>query len=143
MLRDSTKFWSQIKKFNRMYKLNRADKPRYLVRQDLEDFVDIFEEEVREVDDLLKDLRHRDNLSNMTELADWLGDLVVYCHTFADRMGINLPEVLNVIMESNFSKLDERGEPIYDHRGKVMKGPNYWKPEEKIRAILLDQLNNR
>jgi hypothetical protein len=39
-------------------------------------------------------------------------------------------------MESNFSKLDRNGEPIYDARGKVMKGPDYWKPEPKITEIL-------
>ena len=126
-----------------MYKKDRADKPKYLVRQDLENFIDIIYEEVGEGVELLNKLRHQDNLTNVTELADWLGDLVVYCHTFADQQGIHLPEVLNVIMESNFSKLDERGEPIYDARGKVLKGPNYWKPETKIREILLDQLNNR
>jgi hypothetical protein len=39
-------------------------------------------------------------------------------------------------MQSNFSKLGEDGKPIYDERGKVMKGGNYWKPEPKISEIL-------
>ncbi len=39
-------------------------------------------------------------------------------------------------MQSNFSKLGADGKPIYDERGKVMKGPGYWQPEPKIRALL-------
>jgi hypothetical protein len=39
-------------------------------------------------------------------------------------------------MESNFSKLGADGQPIYDERGKVMKGPSYWKPEPRIRSLL-------
>ena len=41
--------------------------------------------------------------------------------------------VLHIIMLSNFSKLDEDGEPIYDSRGKVLKGANYWAPEQFLR----------
>jgi hypothetical protein len=47
-----------------------------------------------------------------------------------------LDRVLKVIMESNFSKLGADGQPIYDQRGKVMKGPHYWKPEPRIKEIL-------
>jgi predicted HAD superfamily Cof-like phosphohydrolase len=60
----------------------------------------------------------------------------VYCASEAKRWGLPLDEILNVIMQSNFSKLDANGEPIYDERGKVMKGPNYWKPEPKISQLL-------
>lgn len=38
-------------------------------------------------------------------------------------------------MQSNFSKLGADGKPIYDERGKVQKGQNYWKPEPKIKAL--------
>lgn len=50
--------------------------------------------------------------------------------------GLDYWVVLDIIMQSNFSKLGEDGKPIYDERGKVMKGPNYWKPEPKIREYL-------
>ena len=79
-------------------------------------------------------------LDVMAELSDWLGDLVVYCASEARRWGLPLPEVLRVIMESNFSKLGADGKPIYDERGKVMKGPNYWKPEPKLRDMLSREL---
>ena len=47
-----------------------------------------------------------------------------------------LEDVLDIIMDSNESKLGADGKPIYDANGKFLKGPNYWKPEPKIRALL-------
>jgi hypothetical protein len=44
--------------------------------------------------------------------------------------------VLQIIMDSNASKLGADGKPIYDANGKFLKGPNYWKPEPKIRELL-------
>lgn len=128
-------FWKDIKKFNEMYKIHRADSVQPIDTSALTRFKDILQEEVDEVDDIILN-NYEYNLDKAVDLADWLGDIVVYCHTFADRMGIDLPKVLDVIMQSNFSKLGEDGEPIYDHRGKVMKGPNYWKPETKIKDVL-------
>jgi hypothetical protein len=57
----------------------------------------------------------------------------------ADRLvkfKATLEEVLDVIMDSNESKLGADGKPIYDANGKFLKGPNYWKPEPKIKALL-------
>jgi hypothetical protein len=45
-------------------------------------------------------------------------------------------------MDSNFSKLGADGKPIYDERGKVMKGPFYWKPEPKIKELLLERIKD-
>ena len=75
-------------------------------------------------------------LEVMTDLSDWLGDMIVYCATEAGRWGIPIEGVLEIIMQSNASKLGADGLPIYDERAKVMKGPNYWKPEPKIREQL-------
>ena len=47
-----------------------------------------------------------------------------------------LEAVLQIIMDSNASKLGADGKPIYDANGKFLKGPNYWKPEPKIRELL-------
>ena len=69
-------------------------------------------------------------------LADLLGDLQVYCASEMTKFGLPLDGVLDVIMQSNFSKLGADGKPIYDERGKVLKGPNYWKPEPKIHQLL-------
>ena len=72
----------------------------------------------------------------LTELADLLGDIIVYCASEMARYGIPQKEVLRIIMDSNFSKLDANGNPIYDENGKVSKGPFYWKPEPQIKALL-------
>lgn len=75
-------------------------------------------------------------LDCLTEQADWLGDMIVYCTSELHRYGLNPQVVLGIIMDSNASKLGEDGQPIYDERGKVMKGPGYWKPEPKLRMYI-------
>ena len=79
-------------------------------------------------------------IDTLTALADWLGDIVVYCRSEALKYGIPLEEVLEIIMDSNESKLDEDGMPIYNEQGKFLKGPNYWKPEPKIKELLLAKM---
>ena len=69
-------------------------------------------------------------------IADLLGDIVVYCRSEALKYGIPLEEVLDIIMDSNQSKLGADGNPIYDANGKFLKGPNYWRPESRIKALL-------
>ena len=69
-------------------------------------------------------------------IADLLGDVIVYCRSEALKYGIPLEEVLSIIMDSNESKLGADGKPIYDANGKFLKGPNYWKPEPKIKELL-------
>jgi predicted HAD superfamily Cof-like phosphohydrolase len=140
------KFYHDIERFNAMYRLDSNDSPTLLGPQRLRNFHEILSEEVTEGLDLAAkyeslvasrpELGEEDKLALLTELSDWLGDLVVYCASEARRWGLPLDRVLSVIMQSNFSKLGPDGEPIYDERGKVMKGPNYWKPEPKIADIL-------
>lgn len=142
-------FYQQIVKFNEMYKLPSNDEPTMLSPQRIKDFQDILGEEVEEANDihakyekLLEEnggtLTPEAHLEVLTDMSDWLGDIVVYCTSEARRWGIPLEKVLGIIMDSNFSKLGANGEPIYDERGKVMKGPGYWKPEPKIREMLTD-----
>ena len=58
-----------------------------------------------------------------------LADLVYVCYQYAENMGWFLDEALNRVHESNMSKLDEDGKPIYREDGKVLKGPNYKPPD--------------
>ena len=58
-----------------------------------------------------------------------LADLVYVCYQYAENMGWFLDEALNRVHESNMSKLDEDGNPIYRDDGKVLKGPNYKPPD--------------
>lgn len=134
-------FLKKIASFNSMYRLQVNKVPTLPSVEELKRFKSILQEELEEVEEIIMQIESGANgpeqqVKLLTELADWHGDMIVYCHTNAHRFGLPMDEVLDVIMESNMSKLDENGQPIYDERGKVMKGPNYWRPEEKISIIL-------
>ena len=129
-------FFEDIKKFNKMYNLPCNETPTNLGHERLKNFSEIFKEEVMEWTEIWDHEVDEGGKDTLVMMADWLGDLVVYCASEASRWGIPLEEVLGVIMQSNFSKLSSEGAPIIDERGKVMKGPNYWKPEPKIKELL-------
>lgn len=73
----------------------------------------------------------------LTDMADWLGDIQVYCASEMVKYGLPNNDVLGIIMQSNFSKLQLDGTTKYDEAGKVEKGPLYWKPEPKIKELIL------
>ncbi|TDK67338.1 nucleoside triphosphate pyrophosphohydrolase family protein [Sapientia aquatica] len=134
-------FANDIEKFNSIYKLPVNKVPTTNVgvpmAERLKAFKDILLEEVSEIDEIISAAEGgSDELATLTMLADLLGDLQVYCASEMAKFGLPLDGVLEVIMQSNFSKLGADGKPIYDERGKVMKGPNYWKPEPKISELL-------
>ena len=62
-------------------------------------------------------------------LVKELSDLVFVCYQFAATYGINLDKAMTLVFESNMSKLDDNGMPIYREDGKVLKGPNYQAPD--------------
>jgi predicted HAD superfamily Cof-like phosphohydrolase len=136
-------FTDLISKFNSMYKLPINEKPALLGIERLENFKNVLMEEVNEVDEIVSKYKELGNsltkeqeVELLTHLSDWLGDMVVYIASESVKHGIDLNETLKIIMQSNFSKLGVDGKPIYDERGKVMKGPNYWKPEPKIKELI-------
>jgi predicted HAD superfamily Cof-like phosphohydrolase len=136
-------FSDDIKKFNGIYKLPVSATPTLDVGVAAEDrmaaFKDILMEEVHEMDEIIAAQNAgKDPLEVLTMLADLLGDIQVYCASEMAKFGLPLDQVLSIIMQSNFSKLGADGLPIYDERGKVMKGPNYWKPEPKLQAMLTE-----
>jgi NTP pyrophosphatase (non-canonical NTP hydrolase) len=67
--------------------------------------------------------------ANHTEVLKELSDLVFVCYQFAAAYGLDLDTAMQRVYESNMSKLDDNGNPIYRDDGKVLKGPNYKKPE--------------
>jgi predicted HAD superfamily Cof-like phosphohydrolase len=70
----------------------------------------------------------RDNLVFHEEALKELSDLVYVCYQYAENMGWNLDEALCRVHQSNMSKLDEGGKPIYREDGKVLKSYNYKPP---------------
>jgi predicted HAD superfamily Cof-like phosphohydrolase len=69
--------------------------------------------------------------NDLIEVADALGDMLyILCGTILEHgMQYKIEEVFNEIQQSNMSKLGANGKPIYREDGKVMKGPNYFKPD--------------
>lgn len=134
-------FQKHIRAFNTMYRLPCTDRPTLNigvpVKQRLFDFKAILIEELNEIDEII-DVVDAGAASEdtPTSLADLLGDIQVYCASEMAKFGIPLDETLEIIMQSNFSKMGADGKPIYDERGKLQKGPNYWKPEPRIAAML-------
>jgi len=137
-----------IENFNKMYGLEAPDSPTLRAGTPekmislLRKFHDILQEEMAEAGDLVDKLEagNVDPLEIMTDIADWLGDIMVYCASEMRKYGLRSNDILGIIMSSNFSKLGPDGRPIYDERGKVLKGPGYWKPEPMIRRLLEAQI---
>lgn len=71
------------------------------------------------------------NNNDLVEVADALGDMLyILCGTIIEHgMQHKIDEVFNEIQRSNMSKLGDDGKPIYREDGKVLKGPNYFKPD--------------
>ena len=80
-----------------------------------------------ELDELKEAMQSKDLL----EVADALTDLLYVTYGAGHAFGINLDKCFDEVQNSNMSKLDENGKPIYNEFGKVMKGPNYFKPNLK------------
>jgi NTP pyrophosphatase (non-canonical NTP hydrolase) len=137
-------FATRIAGMNAMYRLPAHDRPT--LPADVADRLTRFKatllDEVHEIDEIVKLARDgAAALDIAVAVADLLGDIIVYCRSEALKYGLPLEEVLDVIMDSNESKLGADGKPIYDANGKFLKGPGYWKPEPRIKALLAARLS--
>ncbi len=84
--------------------------------------VDLIKEELSELSEAM-------NNKDLLEVADALTDILFVTYGAGHAFGINLDKCFEEVQNSNMSKLDENGKPIYNESGKVMKGPNYFKPD--------------
>jgi len=84
--------------------------------------IDLIKEELDELKEAM------DN-NDLLEVADALTDILYVTYGAGQAFGINLDKCFDEVQNSNMSKLSENGEPIYNESGKVMKGPNYFKPD--------------
>ena len=78
-----------------------------------------------ELDELTKAIKENDIL----EVADALTDILYVTYGAGHAFGINLDKCFDEVQRSNMSKLGKDGKPIYNESGKVMKGPDYFKPD--------------
>ena len=142
-------FTKDIKQFNEMYGLPSNDVPvipfktctekgtaRRQLLDRLSDFRKIMLDEVQEVTEIMAKVNAGEEpVDILTDLADWLGDMQVYCASEMRKFGLDNEMVLGTIMLSNFSKLGPDGKAIMAE-GKVQKGPGYWKPEPKLKRLI-------
>ena len=84
--------------------------------------LDLINEELSELTDAI-------NNKDLLEVADALTDILYVTYGAGHAFGIDLDKCFDEVQNSNMSKLDKNGKPIYNENGKVMKGPNYFKPD--------------
>ena len=83
--------------------------------------LDLIKEELEELTEAMEK-------KDLLEVADALTDILYVTYGAGHAFGIDLDKCFDEVQNSNMSKLDENGKPIYNEFGKVMKGPNYYKP---------------
>ena len=81
------------------------------------------------INEELEELKKAIEDNDILEVADALTDILYVAYGAGHAFGIDLDKCFNEVQESNMSKLDSNGKPIYNESGKVMKGPNYFKPD--------------
>jgi predicted HAD superfamily Cof-like phosphohydrolase len=110
-----------------------ADFPNQKI-QDLR--YDLIKEELEELKVALQE-------KNLKEVADALTDILYVTYGAGHAFGIDLDKCFEEVQSSNMSKLDDNGKPIYDRNGKVMKGPNYFKPNLEKILVYSNELKKR
>ena len=108
-------------------------------------FMEIFGQEIKEkasfpndkitslrydlIKEELDEFKEAIDKKDIKEVADALTDILYVTYGAGHAFGIDLDKCFNEVQESNMSKLGSDGKPIYNESGKVMKGPNYFKPD--------------
>ena len=116
---------AEVNAFHTAFKLNIQDNPTVTISEERKKLrIELMKEENEEY---LEAAQNND----LVEVADALGDMLyILCGTIIEHgMQDKIEEVFNEIQRSNMSKLGEDGKPIYREDGKVLKGPNYFKPD--------------
>ena len=117
-----------------MSNFNRVKKFMQTFGQEVKDIAEFPEEKIvklrselikEELDELNQAIKDRD----IKEVADALTDILYVTYGAGHAFGIDLDQCFEEVQNSNMSKLGLDGKPIYNESGKVMKGPNYFKPD--------------
>ena len=106
-----------MEKFGQMVRT----KPQFPDDKTMELRLDLIKEELSELEDAMKK-------KDLKEVADALTDILYVTYGAGYAYGIDLDQCFKEVQRANMSKLGEDGKPIYNDQGKVMKGPNYTKP---------------
>ena len=114
--------FENVKKFMHTFGQEVKDKPTFPDKKIEELRYNLIEEELNELKEAMQQ-------KNLKEVADALTDILYVTYGAGHAFGINLDECFKEVQSSNMSKLGNDGKPIYNEQGKVMKGPNYFKPD--------------
>lgn len=113
--------FEKVKKFMEIFGQEVKNKPSFSDKKINKLRLDLIKEEVEELQEAM------DN-KDLLEVADALTDILYVTYGAGHAFGIDLDSCFEEVQSSNMSKLGENGRPIYNEAGKVMKGPNYFKP---------------
>ena len=114
--------FSKVGVFMKTFGQEVKDKPSFSTDKINKLRLDLIKEEFNELTEAM-------NNKDLLEVADALTDILYVTYGAGHAFGINLDKCFEEVQNSNMSKLDENGKPIYNEHGKVMKGPNYFKPD--------------
>ena len=116
--------FEKVKKFMQTFGQEVKTKPSFPDSKIVDLRYALIEEELSELKDAIND-------KDITEIADALTDILYVTYGAGHAFGINLDKCFEEVQNSNMSKSGSDGKPIYNDQGKVMKGPNYFKPNLK------------
>jgi predicted HAD superfamily Cof-like phosphohydrolase len=116
--------FDDVKNFMNIYEQEVKTKPSFPNEKIVQLRYDLIKEELDELSVAIKD-------EDIVEVADALTDLLYVVYGAGHSFGIDLDKCFAEVQRSNLSKLNIDGKPIYNENGKVMKGPNYSKPNLK------------
>ena len=114
--------FSKVGTFMKTFGQEVKDKPAFSIDKINKLRIDLIKEELEELTEAMKN-------NDLLEVADALTDILYVTYGAGHAFGIDLDKCFEEVQNSNMSKLDENGKPIYNESGKVMKGPNYFKPD--------------
>ena len=118
------KYTDQVINFHEAFEIEYSKKPKVEIKKNIIDLrFNLMDEENKEYKIAAEN-------NDIVEVADALGDMLyILCGTIITHGMQNIiDDVFDEIQKSNMSKLDNEGKPIYRDDGKVLKGPNYFKP---------------
>ena len=114
--------FSKVGIFMKTFGQEVKDKPSFSTDKINKLRIDLISEELNELSEAMKN-------NDLLEVADALTDILYVTYGAGHAFGIDLDKCFGEVQNSNMSKLDDNGKPIYNESGKVMKGPKYFKPD--------------
>ena len=116
--------FEDVKKFMKTFGQRVISKPQFPDEKTMKLRLDLIKEEGNELEQAMK-------AKDLTEVADALTDILYVTYGAGCAYGIDLDKCFKEVQRANMSKLGKNGKPIYNEKGKVMKGPNYTEPNLK------------